>query len=207
MGLNHGITIHPLDSSSGYIVTSLKQNSGNPYICKFTGGSSANWQGISILSTYAYGHLKINDNQYFMIGSQSSFNHLHFLKITFGNTNIDWANKMLCSGGTWGMGVSESFISSDGNNLSWFAWYGSPKYLYFVTFNLTSGNVLGTRYKSNTTWANSWSSLQTGDYIVVTVYFTAPTLILFNTAIYQFTYKQFTSNYIYQLIAEPNVGR
>ena len=188
-------------------MTSYEPNSGNPYICRFTGGSSANWQGISILNQYAYGNLKISDSQYFMIGSQPSLYHLHFLKITFGNTNIDWDNKMLCLGGTWAMGVSESFISNDGNNLYWFAWYGSPKYLYFVTFNLTSGNVLGTRYRSNATWVNSWSSLQTGDYIVVTVYFASPTLILFNTAISQFIYKQFASSFIYQLITETNVGR
>ena len=41
-------------------------------------------------SIYASRNLKISDSQYFIIGSQLSTNYLHFLKVTFGNTNVDW---------------------------------------------------------------------------------------------------------------------
>ena len=108
----------------------------------------------------AYGQLKIDDNQLFLIGNEpSSAYTLHYYKITFGDVSVDWANKISWTGGSWSASNSESLLSSDNSLIYTFATFGSTQYLYFITFSTSTGNVVGSRYKSSSTWTGAWEAV------------------------------------------------
>ena len=100
---------------------------------------------------FAFAQSKISDTQLFIVGYEPTATyHLHYYKITFGNTAVDWANKILWSGTSWASTTSSSLISTDGLKIYTFVLYGSSSlFIYFTTFELSTGKVLGTRYKSS----------------------------------------------------------
>ena len=132
----------------------------------------------------------INDNQLFAIGSllASAYTNYYF-KFTFGNAAADWANKMQWLTGAWSTQLSETILSNDSSLIYAFFSYGlNPSYyIYFATFNVTSGIVVGTRYKSSISWYVNKSTV-TGIYVVVAVYCSSVSyLVIFNTSANSFT--------------------
>ena len=93
----------------------------------------------------------LNSNQFVIAGDQSSSEQsLHYYKFTFGNTNTDWANKILWTVGTWETKFGEQLLSSDNQKIYSIIDYGATALtnIYFMTFNLADGAVIGSRYVS-----------------------------------------------------------
>ena len=128
--------------------------------------ASCQWQSITNIKI-GYGHLMISDTQFFMVGAGPSTPYdLHMYKLTFLNTSVDWADKIACASGTWTSSFSESVLSEDGLSIYSFINFGSSRYLYFVSLSVSTGSVVGTRYKSSVTTNYVWGSALNGDYLI-----------------------------------------
>ena len=101
-GATTGARIHVLSNNSGYYVY-WSDGSSRPNIWKVTiGNSNAQWLVIPSTSSYSYGQLMLSDTKLFVLGASGSPPYyLHFYKISFGGSTIDWATKMACISGTW----------------------------------------------------------------------------------------------------------
>ena len=152
--------IHVLSDNSGYIFIDNLGTSSSPYICKylFNQNSIEIWQEINLISLYTYGLLMLDDSHLYFIGVDPTSSNMGFYKITFGNTNWDWANVMACSSGTWTTNSSETVILN--SKIYSFFLYGTSQnlLLYAVTFNITDGSVLGSRFKSTNAWNYLWGT-------------------------------------------------
>ena len=119
-----------------------------------------------MLDNFIFGTLMINTNQFMIAGSQStSGGYLHYYKFTYGNTNADWADKMLCPSGVWDISFSEQLLNFDSSKIYSLISYGttSSPYIYFVTFNIADGTVSGSRYRSSGSQSVAGAILS-GDY-------------------------------------------
>ena len=175
---------------------------------------STQWHEITTINSFGFGKIKINDNQYFLSGADPNSPYdLHFYKLTYGNTAVDWANKLSCPSGTWTSARSESIINFNSNQsatslIYHFFIYGNTQYMYFATFNLSNGAVTGNQYISSISWAYVYGSTKTGDFIVVTFYWQShPYLLLYNTITSQFIVKLFSGGFLFEADIEPIVGR
>ena len=109
----------------------------------------------------------ISDTQFFVLGAGPSVPYdLHMYKLTFSKTSVDWADKLACASGTWTSSFSESVLSEDGLSIHSFINFGSSQYLYFVSLSVSTGSIVGTRYKSSVTIAFVWGSALNGDYLI-----------------------------------------
>ena len=109
----------------------------------------------------------ISDTQFFVLGAGSSTPYdLHMYKLTFSKTSVDWADKLACVSGTWISSFSESILSADGLTIYTFINFGSSQYLYFVSLSVSTGSVVGTRYKSDMIIGYVWGSALNGDYLI-----------------------------------------
>ena len=128
--------------------------------------ASCQWQSITNIEI-GFGHLMISDSQFFVLGvSPSAPYDLHMYKLTFSKTSVDWADKIACASGTWTSSFSESVLSADGLSIYSFINFGSSRYLYFVSLSVSTGSVIGTRYKSSVTTNYVWGSALNGDYLI-----------------------------------------
>ena len=128
--------------------------------------ASCQWQTITNIKI-GFSHLMISDTQFFVVGAGPSAPYdLHMYKLTFSNTSVDWADKIACASGTWTSSFSESILSADGLSIYTFINFGLNRYLYFVTLSVSTGSVVGTRYKSNVTTNYVWGSALNGDYLL-----------------------------------------
>ena len=128
--------------------------------------ASCQWQSITNIKI-GFGHLMISDTQFFVVGAgPSSPYDLHMYKLTFSKTSVEWADKIAWASGTWTSNLSESILSADGLTIYTFINFGSSQYLYFVSLSVSTGSVVGTRYKSNVTIAFVWGSALNGDYLI-----------------------------------------
>ena len=186
--------IHLLPDNSGYFVISKNSNS-LPYLWKylFSTSSSAQWQQVNTISNYAYGQLMINNNEFFISGTDPATPyHLHYYKITFGNTAVDWANKMLWTSGTWSTSSSEVLLDISNSYIYNFSIYkNSSNYLYFVALALSDGSVVGSRYKSSVSCGSVYGSAQTGNYLVATVSSSSGLLVIVDKTTFTFTFRGF----------------
>ena len=178
--------------NSGYYISLTKASTyyANVWKVLIASPTSFQCQEFTDIGNYLYGTLMINDNQLFAIGSKlvSAYTNYYF-KFTFGNAAADWANKMEWLSGTWRAFVSESILSSDSTLIYAFFSYGlDPSYYtYFATFNVATGSVVGTRYKSSISWYVNKSTV-TGIYVVVAVYCpNVSYLVIFDTSTNSFT--------------------
>ena len=180
-----------LSDNSGYYVSLSKISSNLANIWKVLISSPTSFQCQEIIGigNYLYGTLMINDNQLFAIGSlfASAYTN-YFFKFTFGKTAADWANKMQWISGAWSTFVSEGILSSDSTLIySFFSFGSSNFYTYFAAFNVSNGNVMGTRYKSSISWYVNKSTL-TGIYVVAAVFCPSVSyLVIFDTSANSFT--------------------
>ena len=185
-----------LSDNSGYYISG-QDISFKVTFCKylFSSSTSASCQQLTNISTYASGQLKLSDTQIFLTGYDLSDNHFHY-KITFANTSPDWATKMVCSSSGWGSYYGESHIDSGGSTIYSAFSYGSytnlSLYLYFISFSVSSGNVLSTRYRSNIFCTSAYGSSMSGDYIAFSLYCPTTYLLIVNTAIFSFSVKSFS---------------
>ena len=115
---------------------------------------------------------------------------LHFYKITFGSITADWANKIACIGVSWTQLNSETLI--DSQKLYTLVPFGNSRYLYFTSFKIDDGSVLGGRYKSNTVCNNVWGSSIGSGYIAATLMWTSYNLHLFNLETEIFIFRYFS---------------
>ena len=128
--------------------------------------SSAQCQSVTNLSK-GYGSLMITSTQLFLLGVNSASPYdLHMFKVTFGTTSVNWANKLVCASGTWTSNTSESLLSADGLTLYSFFMFGSSNYMYLAGMSVSTGSVIGTRYKSSGTVAYIFGSGINGDYLI-----------------------------------------
>ena len=76
--------------------------------------------------------------------------------------------------------------------------------MYFVTFNKTDGAVIGSRYKSSTSFNSIYGSAQKGDLIVFTVYFSITYyLAMLNTTSSVFATKKFSGAGLFGAALQP----
>ena len=101
--------INILSDNSGYFISSHYYGTDYPCICKYLfSDPSAQCQQIDKLYNYPFGELMINDSQIFMLGyGYSSPHNVYFLKITPGNTAVDWATRMAWDSSSWHVDLSE----------------------------------------------------------------------------------------------------
>ena len=206
----HGIKIMPLISGLGYYFVAAWSADSSAYLWKylFATTGSAQWQKITAFNTIGYGQLKLSDTKLFFIGSEPlSTYHMHYYKVTFGNTAVDWANKVLWTSGSWSVSYSESLLSADASMIYTFATFGSTQFLYFATFSSSNGNVVGSRYKSSVSWTEALGAVINGDYICLSIYWTNYMALVYNIVTAEFTIKQFTGTVLNGFALEPVIRR
>ena len=162
---------HILNDNSGFLFLAKNTTSSSSNLCKyqFSIPTSSQCQIITAISGFVFGSLNISDSQMFFDGLDAS-NNLLYYKVTVGSTAVDWANKVAWSSGPWTASKAEAIISSDGTQIYSFATFGSSISLYFVTFRLSDGSVVGNRYKSSTGCNEVDGLTQSGSYICSTAY-------------------------------------
>ena len=93
----------------------------------------------------------VSQNQLILIGGNKTNKNLQMYKHTFSSTSVDWIKKVVCSSGSWYSGISEMTLSSDASTIYTFYSFGSisSPYIYFTSFSVSTGSVIGTIYKSS----------------------------------------------------------
>ena len=135
----------------------------------FSSPSSSQCQEISAIFGYAYGQLLLSNSEIFLVGIESNVNHnLRFLKITFGNTYVDWGMKMVISALFCNTSLFDGSIVN--NQIYSFISFNSILLFYFVKFSVTDGSVIGSRYVSNINWNTVYDSAAYGDYVIAITY-------------------------------------
>ena len=169
--------------------------------------TSEQWQEISIISQSTYGQLYFNSNRFFFVGTEATVYTLHMYLVTFGNTAVDWAKQMICPSGTWGTNWSGSWLSSDSTKIYSMYIYGSTRYLYFVTFNVADGAIVGNRYKSSISCVLQYLLVLNGNYLLALPLWTQKFMLLYNINTNTFTMKQFSGSNIFNIGIEASTGR
>ena len=107
----------------------------------------------------------LSNTQFFLLGNENSYsNILHMYKIKFSLTSVEWANKLTYSS-YYGSQKAESLLSKNGSNIYLF-FIGNYYYLYFATLSVSTGSVVSTRYRSNTSANYLYGSALNNDYII-----------------------------------------
>ena len=129
--------------------------------------SSGEYQIISNILN-GYGLLRLSENQFFLLGANKYTSDLQMLKITFSTTSVNWVNTLTCSSLPWTAFYSESLLSTDSSAIYSLFIYriSSVAYLYFASLDAFSGNVIGSRYKSDNSVGNVYGSALNGNYII-----------------------------------------
>ena len=97
-------------------------------------------------------------------------------------------------------------LSDDGSIIYSFISYGAGNgYMYFISQSVSTGSVIGSRYKSSTNVRNVYGSILKGDYILV-VTNVPMALIIFKLSTSTFIIKT-TSIIFYEIGIEPSSGR
>ena len=194
----HAVRIFIISDNSGYfIITKNAQDTNIPGIWKYLYSSPTTNSCIHFPSWTAYPQtmLMISDSQFALTAKDSSINY-YFYKVTFGSSTADWSNQILWSSSpSWVTGIADMALSSDSTNLYTFFPYGTAAYLHFITFNLSTGNVVGTSYVSNSIITNVYGITVSGNYIVAVVNdSTYGYIVIFNISTSAFTIKTFSGN-------------
>ena len=114
---------------------------------------------------------------------------------------------MVCTIGPCTSERTDTILSRDGSFLYSFTLFGNSVYLYLSMINSTDGSVIGSRYKSSLTCVKIYGSSFSDEYILVSVNWGNFYISLFNTATFEFTFKQFTGSFILQQEKDPKSGR
>ena len=209
-GNDNEIMIYVLSDNSGYYVVSKRTATSKPYVWKylFSASTTASWQEITAFDSRAWGQLMINDNQLFLTGNEpASTYHLLMYKITFGNTAVDWANKVSWTSGAWSTGYVASIMSTDGTQIYNLYTFGVTRYLYFAGFSITNGSVVGSRYKSSVSWGESWGIVINVNYLIISISWGVPNLFIYDTFRSTFQIKGFAVQFIFNILNDPTNQR
>ena len=167
------------------------------------------WQQIGLISSRAYGQLKVSSSQFYFVGTEASPNyHLHMVKITYGSSVTDWSNRIDWTGGICDVSYSGSLLSRDSTAIYSFFPFGvtGNQYLYFVTLNSSDGSVLGSRYISSLKSTCVYGITLADDFIAVNFCYSSYAIMLYNTVTSQFTYRKFI-DFIFQITTDSVYGR
>ena len=148
----------------------------------------------------------VSDTQVYFYDTDSSSLNLHMNLATFGNTVMDWSNKLACPSGTWSYFDSYSLLSLNSKLIYSFIIFGNPLQLYFVTFSVSDGSVVGSRFKSSINWDRLRGAGQNEKYIMFTARCTSQFLLIQDKSSSTFTIKEF-SGILHGVDVEPNTGR
>ena len=119
----------------------------------------------------------------------------NYYKVTFGNTPVDWAAKVLWSTGYWSSYTSEMLVDSTNTNLYCFFSYGiGYHYLHFITLAVADGSLVGSHYISSQQWDVIYGSAQTGVHLAVTINCSGYKLLIINTSTNTFSTWSFSGN-------------
>ena len=175
----------------------------------FSDTNNVNCQQISTNIYYPHGSLMINNNQYFMLGIEATSPYtIHFYKVSSGSSSVDWANKILWTEGNCKSGLSESLLSTDSSLIYSFFIFGSAPNMYFAIFNSSSGQSVGSIYKSSASWAGVCGSIQIDMYIFVTSVWTNYYLMRLNKLTNEFVVFSTNPNFVLYFISQDYiVGR
>ena len=99
-------------------------------------------------------------------------------------------------------------MSFDGLTIYSFILFGSPSnyYLYFASMLVSTGGVIGTRFKSNVTIKYVYTSAINEEYLITSSE-TPNSIIIYNLASSAFTIKRFSGDYILGSTIELSTGR
>ena len=115
---------------------------------------------------------------------------------------------MLCSAGTWSAGYSESQVSG---STIYSLFVADPSYyLYMASFDVSTGSVVGSRYKSSITIGNVYGSALIGNYLLATLVSTSLSpyyAIMYNIATSTFIFRQYVSSSLFQWGIETSTGK
>ena len=194
---------------TGYYVTGYT-SSYNGVICNYLFSDTlSTWQIFSTVSRSTKGNLMLSNTEFFFTFSSTSISSpVGFYKYTFGNANLDWKNIMICTTGTWGSGYSESQIS--GTTIYNFFIADQNYYLYMASFNVSTGSLIGSRYKSSITLGNVYGSALMGNYLLATITTNIPSqyyVLMYNIVTDIFTIRKSNFILLYQWGAEPSTER
>ena len=155
----------------------------------------------------------LSETQLYFIGNDpySPPHDIYFYKVTFGNTGVDWANKMSCPSAPCYITTSDAILSSDSSQIYEFFLFGTDpnNYIYMASFNTTNGGVIGSRYKSSIVWNLVYGSALNGDYIAASAKCTSTIfyIILYNLVSYEFVIRKFSGSHFAGLSVETSTDR
>ena len=144
--------------------------------------------------------MRLNEEQFFFLSTDFGNSDLLFIKVTFDNSITNWNSRTVCASGPWLLHSSQSLANSDKSKIYSLFTYGpsGSLYLYFVTFDATSGNILGSRYISSGTWTDMLGSAINGNYIAATPYWLSYShLLLIDTVSFSFTIRKYTGTKLF----------
>ena len=165
-------------TSSSYSLTPYKDNdgffingysSGNSMLCRYTFSTSiAEWQVISNVE-FNLSQLMISQNQFILVGGSLANRNIQIYKLTFSSTSVDWANKVVCTSGSWFIGPSVMTLSSDASTIYTFYLFGGgmfSQYIFFTSFSVSTGSIIGSIYKSSISDYEINSLTLNNDYLI-----------------------------------------
>ena len=148
----------------------------------FSSPTSYFCQEIPTIVGFAISQKLISTSEFFLqgVGLSSSY-YLYTYKIQLVSTSVTWANRMACPSSSWSCSNSENVLRSDSSIIYNFFTYGYNTYMYMITFSVSSGNVLGSRYKSNSVWASIKGTILYGNYVMATAQWGKYYFFIFDT--------------------------
>ena len=194
-----------MSDGTGFYLIAKSSSLTSPLIYKWSNSETTQVksQTITNFKEYAFGQYMLSDSELFFFGIDS-LSDLHFYKVTFGNTDVDWAYKLTCPSSLCVLRPSESQLSSDNSKLYIITAYGNPKNLYFLELMVSDGSKVGSWYKSNQSeFAGVSGSAIMGDYIAASIVLSSTTttynLVLQNLISSEFKIYTFSGTIIYGL--------
>ena len=106
----------------------------------------------------------ISSTELILWGLLATFEN-YIYKVSFGNTAVSWASKMICPQAGCAIGGAEFILSSDSLTLYSFFLYDDGTKLYFATLSVSSGTAT-LRFKSTIGAGTIQGAALSGDYIV-----------------------------------------
>ena len=143
-----------MSDNSGYFIVALNIATARVNIWKYLFASSGTmpWQIASNMGSNVNNQIKISDTQLFFLSLEpTSPYNLQMYKVTYGNTAVDWANRIMCPSTSWNSDWGETLMSSDNSIIYSVFLFGdtSNMYSHFVSINSNNGIITGTRYISS----------------------------------------------------------
>ena len=193
------ISINAFSDNLGYYIA-LGSADSTPYIFKYIfPHRNCLYQHLVGLKFYIHDTLLLGTDQFFST-ARNTLLEANFIKFTFGGLNADWANLMNWPAYQWTSIISKSLVSNDNTTIHSLYNFGGT--VYYTAFSISDGSVVGTGYKSNRLWSDSYRLILYGEYIITSVFWTSPYLMLFNLSTSQFSFYLFIGSALNDVVEE-----